>query len=180
MNTEHHHQQSPPKAEVTGSNPVGCTNTNQSLSGNLEADKTAYICDLSQKRTILPKENAASEATDNGAISIVAHKNQLDNDTPNQAHFTSEYVADLTERAQRAYDALSDLEPWQAEMVAAKVLKESGGPLPAFLGGMDDARFWASIASPAEIDCYAAACIEMMHPKRLTALLDYGQRRAAA
>jgi hypothetical protein len=47
---------------------------------------------------------------------------------------------DLQARVQRAGDALSDLEPWQAELVAAKLLKPAGSPLPPFLGGMDEAR----------------------------------------
>jgi hypothetical protein len=88
--------------------------------------------------------------------------------------------SDLERRVQIAGDALCDLEPWQAEMVAAKVLQAAGSPLPAFLGGMDEARFWASIATPSEIECYGAACFEMMDSSRLQDFLGYVQGRVAA
>ena len=87
---------------------------------------------------------------------------------------------DLATRVQRADDARSDLEPWQAELVAAKVLKPAGSPLPAFLGGMDESRFWASIATPTEIECYGAACFEMMDLARLPDFLSFVQGRVAA
>ena len=87
---------------------------------------------------------------------------------------------DLQSRVQRAGDALSDLEPWQAELVAAKVLKPVGSPLPPFLGGMDEARWWASIATPTEIECFGAACFEMMDLARLPNFLSFMQGRAVA
>jgi hypothetical protein len=87
---------------------------------------------------------------------------------------------DLQARVQRAGDALSDLEPWQAELVAAKVLRPAGSPLPAFLGGMDEARFWAGIATPTEIECFGAACFEVMDTARLPDFLSFVQGRAAA
>jgi hypothetical protein len=87
---------------------------------------------------------------------------------------------DLQARVQRAGDALSDLEPCQAELVAAKVLSAAGSPLPPFLGGMDEARWWASIATPTEIECFGAACFEVMDPARLTNFLSFVQGRAVA
>jgi hypothetical protein len=52
--------------------------------------------------------------------------------------------------------------------------------LPSFLGGMDDARFWASLATPIEVEAYGAACFEMMDPARLPDFLSFVHGRAAA
>jgi hypothetical protein len=136
---------------------------------------------------VAPKENPDALAGANGAMTYVDHKDQQLINTPKQPHFASEYPDlasrygdDLEARIITALNALSDLEPWQAEMAAAKVLNAADAPIPPFLGGMDEARFWASIATPSEIDCYAAACFEVMPAARQSAFLGFVQGRAAA
>lgn len=71
----------------------------------------------------------------------------------------------LFERTGLAAAALGSLPAPHAFDVASAALGAAGGPLPAFLGGMDDARFWAGIASPQELKVYALACFEAMAPR---------------
>ena len=67
-----------------------------------------------------------------------------------------------TERAALAYAALKSLSPDHAELTAATVLESEGMPLPAFLGGMDEARSWATCVSRNELKAYALAAFEEM------------------
>jgi hypothetical protein len=126
-----------------------------------------------------PKENAASSAKDSGVKDLGKRDVSPLVDSP-KSEIAASHIADLMARVQLAGDALSDLEPWQAEMVAAKVLGAAGSPLPSFLGGMDDARFWASLATPIEVEAYGAACFEVMDLARLPDFLSFVQGRAAA
>lgn len=66
------------------------------------------------------------------------------------------------ERAMMAYFALTSLRPENAELTAATAFKSVGDPLPAFLGGLDDARTWAHFASRNELKAYALAAFEAM------------------
>jgi len=79
-----------------------------------------------------------------------------------------------------AYAALMAIDPKQAELLAAMVLGCTSDPLPAFLGGMSDARYWASWATPRELDAYALAAFEAMQPKRQGAFLSHVRGRMAA
>jgi hypothetical protein len=54
------------------------------------------------------------------------------------------------------------LDPEERETVAESALKAASGPLPTFLGGMDDARFWASLANRNELIAYALAAYEAL------------------
>ena len=63
---------------------------------------------------------------------------------------------------------------------AALASLSMGSPMPVFLSAMDDARWWASYASPAELKAYALACFEAMAPKVQSAFLSHVQRRTAA
>ncbi len=135
----------------------------------------------------LTKENAAADGPRNGVKSHKKHDISCEHSTPKRDAFASEfpqlaasYGDDLLERVQRALDALHDLEPWQAEKVAASVLGAVDAPLPSFLGGMDDARFWASLATPSEIESYGAACFEAMDPARRPAFFGFVQGGMAA
>jgi len=67
-----------------------------------------------------------------------------------------------TERAALAFSALSSLDPEQATMTAAASIGAAGVPLPPFLGGMDEARFWASCANRSELKAYAIAAYEAL------------------
>ena len=61
------------------------------------------------------------------------------------------------------------LTPDEREIVAAKVLGADGAPLPSFLGGMDDARFWASTATHNDLKAYALAAYEALPVKEQNA-----------
>lgn len=89
-------------------------------------------------------------------------------DTPEAWHgFSLAATLSLSrqERVSLAFAALNALEADDAEMTAAAVIGATGAPLPPFLGGMDDARSWASWASHSELKAYALACFEAMTPK---------------
>lgn len=58
--------------------------------------------------------------------------------------------------------ALRALDPSDREKVASSVVSTAREPLPAFLGGMDDARFWASMATNTELKAYALAAYEAL------------------
>jgi hypothetical protein len=68
----------------------------------------------------------------------------------------------MAERGALAFCALNSLDPDDAELTAAAAIGEAGAPLPTFLGGMEEARFWASCASRSERKAYALACFEAM------------------
>lgn len=56
-----------------------------------------------------------------------------------------------------------------------------GWPIPAFMGRvMAEARFWADMASRAELKAYAAACVERMPSDDRAAFLAFLAGRAAA
>jgi len=84
------------------------------------------------------------------------------------------------ERAALALAALNSLEPDEAEMTAAAAIGSAGAPLPPFLGGMDEARFWASYATRAELKAYTLAAFEAMQAKDQAAFLDYAVGAKAA
>lgn len=71
----------------------------------------------------------------------------------------------LFERTGLSAAALGSLPAPHAFDVARASLGAAGGPLPAFLGGMDDARFWASIATSEELKAYFLASFDAMSPK---------------
>lgn len=71
----------------------------------------------------------------------------------------------ICERAGLAVAALRSLpDDYQLETAAA-ALGAMGDPLPPFLGGMEDARHWASWATENELKAYALACFEAMAPR---------------
>ncbi len=87
---------------------------------------------------------------------------------------------DATERAALGFATLNSLDADQARMTAAAALDAAGAPLPAFLGHMDEAQFWAALASPAELEAYCLASFRRMAPARQAAFLRFVQGRAAA
>jgi len=87
---------------------------------------------------------------------------------------------DVTERAALGFAALNALDTKQARMTAAASLGAACGPLPPFLGGMEDATQWAEWAGPAELDAYCLAAFRRMAPARQAAFLRFVQRRAVA
>jgi hypothetical protein len=104
-------------------------------------------------------------------------------DTPDDwTGFAVVAAARLTpkERAALAFAALASLDDDQAEATAAAVIRYMGAPLPAFLGGMDEARWWARGASRSELKAFAWATFEAMHPRDRSAFLSHVTARAAA
>lgn len=91
------------------------------------------------------------------------------------AGFTAVAAARMsdTERASLAFAALNSLDLDQAEMVAAAVIRPIGTPLPAFLGGMDDARWWADHASRSELKAYALAAHDAMNAQDQAAFFQH-------
>jgi hypothetical protein len=53
-------------------------------------------------------------------------------------------------------------------------------PIPPFLGIMDQAAFWADMATQREAKAYALACYNRLTPDNQAAFLNYVQGRAAA
>lgn len=85
-----------------------------------------------------------------------------------------------TERAGLACSALNSLGADHAEMAAAASIGSAGAPLPPFLGGMGDARFWASYASRSELKAYALAAFEAMSAGDQAGFLDHINKTEAA
>ena len=77
------------------------------------------------------------------------------------------------ERAFMAAVLLATLDLDTVEDIAATAVDAVGGPLPPFLGGMEDARSWASWASRSELKAYALACFEAMAPKDQAAFYSH-------
>lgn len=78
-----------------------------------------------------------------------------------------------TERAALAFSALNSLDLDKAEITAAAALGSTGAPMPSFLGGMDEARSWASYASRSELKAYALAAFEAMSAKDRAAFFQH-------
>lgn len=77
------------------------------------------------------------------------------------------------ERAALAVAALGSLPDDYALETAAAALGATGDPLPPFLGGMEDARHWASWATENELKAYALACFEAMKPNAQAAFFHH-------
>lgn len=77
------------------------------------------------------------------------------------------------ERVMLAFFMLESLPSDNAELAAAAVIGCAGSPLPAFLGGMDDARTWAAWASRNELKSYALAAFEAMSAKDQAAFFQH-------
>ncbi|WP_300071115.1 hypothetical protein [uncultured Ruegeria sp.] len=68
----------------------------------------------------------------------------------------------VVERAALAWAALRSLDsPDQAEIVAEGVISRADAPMP-FLNTLEDARWWASLASLSERKAYALAAYEAL------------------
>ena len=85
------------------------------------------------------------------------------------------------QRAALAYAALQTLDDDQIEAVFGAVTPQGAGkPQAAFLGIMDQASFWADLASQDERDAYMLASFNRSPAPRRAAFLEYVQGRAAA
>ncbi len=89
------------------------------------------------------------------------------------------------ERAALAYVALKALAPHDAESVAVAALgavsvPPSGQPIAPLLSCMDEAAFWADLATPDEREAYCLASFKAMPYERQCAFLDFVNGRQAA
>lgn len=89
------------------------------------------------------------------------------------------------ERAALAYVALRALAPHDAESVALAALgavsaPPSGQPIAPLLSCMDEAAFWADMATPDEREAYCLASFKAMPYERQCAFLDFVHGRQAA
>jgi hypothetical protein len=88
---------------------------------------------------------------------------------------------DTRQRAALAFMALRSLDRDQATTAAQAVLSEGAGqPIAPLFNHMDEASFWADMATPDELDAYALASFNRMAPKRQAAFLGFIQGKAAA
>jgi len=85
-----------------------------------------------------------------------------------------------TERAALAWAALRSLDHDDAVTVAETALGGAGAPDAPLFSEMDQAAFWADMASPSELDAYALACVRAMATGRRAAFLEYMQEKEAA
>jgi len=84
------------------------------------------------------------------------------------------------QRAALAYAALRSLEPYQVVDVVQTVLPRSAGaPMAPFFDPIDEAGFWAEMASDEELDAYAVATFNAMSVGKKRAFLDFVGRAAA-
>jgi hypothetical protein len=77
------------------------------------------------------------------------------------------------ERAALACASLKSLDAAAVETVAAACIRPAETPLPPFLGGMDDARAWASYASRSELKAYALAAFEALSASDQSAFFQH-------
>lgn len=56
----------------------------------------------------------------------------------------------------------------------------TGQPIAPLFNHMDEAAFWADLATPVELDAYCLASFNAMQPSRQAAFLDFVQERKAA
>lgn len=96
--------------------------------------------------------------------------------------FSTTAAARLTaaERGALAFSALKSLTPDQAETTATAAINGAGAPLPPFLGGMNEARFWASCATRSELKTHAVAAFEAMNAADQAAFLRHISKRERA
>ena len=68
-------------------------------------------------------------------------------------------MTDTKDTARQVADALRSLPPGVAEELAEATLADlrTGVPVPPFISLRDEARNWASLASPGELKAYLAA-----------------------
>lgn len=69
--------------------------------------------------------------------------------------------------------AIRSLQEDRAIEECAQALEASDYLMPPFLGGMTDARLWASLSTVAELKAYAAAAFEALPPKEQSSFFRF-------
>lgn len=83
-------------------------------------------------------------------------------------------------RMAHALAALAACEADDVATIADEALAGAGSPLPHYLSEIDEASFWADMASVNELKAYAVACHLRLSPIDRRAFFDWAERRAAA
>ena len=78
-----------------------------------------------------------------------------------------EFLLTRRQLAPLAFASLAALDPDDAEEVVTAALGEDAGPLPTFISEMDDARFWAALASRRMLKAYALAGLCCANRRRI-------------
>ena len=98
-----------------------------------------------------------------------------------QASFIMSARLKAQERASLAFSVLQSLQKDDASLVAEAALRDGAGqPIAPLFNTMDEASFWADMASNDELKAYALACFNRMFEPDRVSFLDYVQRRDAA
>ncbi len=88
---------------------------------------------------------------------------------------------DARQRAALAFTVLKSLDRDDAAKTMQAVRSEGAGqPIAPLFNAMDEAAFWADLATPEELDAYTFASFNRMAPARQAAFLNFVQGRAAA
>lgn len=88
---------------------------------------------------------------------------------------------DARRRAALAFTALKSLDHDNALRTSQAALAEATGqPIAPLFNHMDEAAFWADMATPEELSAYCLATYNRLAPNRQAAFLAFVQGRAAA
>lgn len=79
------------------------------------------------------------------------------------------------ERYPAAVAMLSTLTPDDMLEAVTAVLGGAGMPLPSFLEPLDEAQWWADLASPAELDAYLVAIFATLPKRKKRDFIEYAQ-----
>lgn len=98
------------------------------------------------------------------------------------AHFKTAHYRKRAESATALCHAIAECDPDDAVvlMSAALVSLSVGAPLPIWIDTVDEARWWARLATELELKAWALASFEALRPKARSAFLAYAQGRAVA
>lgn len=78
----------------------------------------------------------------------------------------------------RAPAALPSCEPKRAGATGNTARAGAGMPVAPLLGTIDEASFWADIASATELKAYCVACYQRLSPDDRRAFLEWAQKGA--
>ena len=89
--------------------------------------------------------------------------------------FTTKEYRNRAEAATALCYAIANCDPEDAAQIMTSVLIElsAGMPIAELHGVMEQAAFWADLATPPELDAYALACTNRMAPARRAAFVAY-------
>lgn len=92
-----------------------------------------------------------------------------------EVSFKTEHYRNRAKAATALCHAIADCDPDDAAQIMAAALSDlsAGMPIAPLFGVMEQAAFWADLATPPELDAYALAGTNRMAPARRAAFLAY-------